>query len=153
MTKVSKRFLDESLENYIFEIFLKTITNLKTQDEVDIFLKDLLSPTEKIMLIKRLAIAILLYKGYTYNQIDNTLKVSRNTIMNVSNFLRHSQSGGYRKIVERVLVDQKKEELFDKIEELLLAVSPKKLYESPAYQRKKKAGKELFMRKLLRNRL
>lgn len=153
MTKVSKRILDENLEKCIFSILLTTIMNIKSQQEALNFLEDILSPTEKTMIIKRLAIAILLSKGYTYDEIDHTLKVSRNTIMGVSNFLKHSQTGGYRKIAQRIISDQKREELFDKVEELLLSISPKKLYGSPDYEKKKKAGKELFMRKLLRSRL
>ncbi len=153
MTKVSRRFIDKTLESYIFAIFLRTILNLKNFDDAKNFLEDLLSPTEKTMLIKRLAIAILLSKGHTYNEIDQTLKVSRNTIMNVSNFLKHSPGGGYKKTVQRIISDQKREELFDKVDELILAISPKKFYESPAYENKKKSGRELFMRKLLRRRL
>jgi uncharacterized protein YerC len=151
MTKVSRRELDKNLEEYIFTIFLKTIADLKTLTEVEKFLEDLLWPTEKIMLIKRLAIAVMLYKGYTYDEIDHTLKVSRNTIMNVSYFLKHGQSGGYQKVVARVLADQKKETMFDKIEELLLQFSPPKMYGSGAYERKRRLGKELFRRKSLRN--
>ena len=108
MTKISRRLLDQKLEEYIFAIFLKTITDLKTPTDVKNFLEDLLWPTEKIMLIKRLAIAIMLSKDYTYDEIDHTLKVSRTTIMNVSYFLKHGQNGGYQKVVHKVLADQKK---------------------------------------------
>ncbi|MBI4091719.1 MAG: hypothetical protein HY427_00730 [Candidatus Levybacteria bacterium] len=153
MTKISRRFLDKTLENYILATFLRTILSLKDFDDAKNFMGDLLSPTEKTMLIKRLGIAVLLAKGKTYEEIDEVLKVSRNTIMNVSNSLKHSPSQGYRKIVQSINSDQKREELFDKVEELLLKVSPKKLYESPAYERKKKVGKELFMRRLLRGKL
>ena len=153
MTKISRRLLDQKLEEYIFAIFLKTITDLKTPTDVKNFLEDLLWPTEKIMLIKRLAIAIMLSKDYTYDEIDHTLKVSRTTIMNVSYFLKHGQNGGYQKVVQKVLADQKKEILFDKVEELLIQLSPPKIYGSPAYQRKRRLGKELFARKSLREKL
>ena len=145
--------MDQKLEEYIFAIFLKTITDLKTPTDVKNFLEDLLWPTEKIMLIKRLAIAIMLSKDYTYDEIDHTLKVSRTTIMNVSYFLKHGQNGGYQKVVQKVLADQKKEILFDKVEELLIQLSPPKIYGSPAYQRKRRLGKELFARKSLREKL
>src|SRR3989338_7673621 len=152
MTKVSRRHLDKELENYIFNIFIKSIADLDNQLDIKNFLDDLLSPTEKIMLIKRLAIAVLLTKGYTYDQIDHTLKVSRPTIMNVSYFLKHGKSGGYQKMANKVLNDQKKAAFFDKIEEILINLSPPKLYKSAAYDRKKKLGRELFIRKLLRDR-
>ena len=150
MSKVSRRILDKKLESYIFEIFLKTISDLKTKEEVKVFIEDLLSPSEKIMLIKRLAIAILLTKGYTWDKIDHTLKVSRPTIMTVSYFLKHSQNGGYQKVTQKFLADQKKESLLDKIEETLLRLSPPKPYGSSAYERKRRLGKELYVKKLQR---
>ncbi len=151
MTKVSRRILDKDLENYIFENFIKTIVKLKEPTEVQNFIYDLLSPTERIMLIKRLAIAVMLTKGYTYDEIDHTLKVSRPTIMTVSYFLKHGQKYGYQKAVEEILKDQKREAFFDKIEEILIQFSPPKMYGSGAYERKRKAGKELFRRKSLRD--
>lgn len=153
MTKVSRRLLDKTLKNYISEIFLKTIQNIKDPLEVKNFIEDLLSPTEKAMLTKRLAIATLLAKGKTYEEIDFTLKVGRNTIMSIARSLKYSKNGGLRKAVQKIILGQKREALFDKVDELILALSPKKLYESPAYERKKKVGKELFMRRLLRNKL
>src|SRR3990167_273848 len=152
MTKVSRRTIDRNLEDYIFKNFVKTISKLREQTDIQNFLFDLLSPTERVMLIKRLAIAVLLTKGYTYDQIDHTLKVSRPTIMNVSYFLKHGKSGGYQKMANKVLNDQKKAAFFDKIEEILINLSPPKLYKSAAYERKRKLGKELFIRKLLRDR-
>lgn len=151
MTKVSRRFLDKNLESYIYSIFIKTIADLDDIQDIKNFLDDLLSPTEKIMLIKRLAIAVLLTKGYTYDQIDHTLKVSRPTIMSVSYFLKHGEKGGYQKVADKVLKDQRREAFFGKIEEILLNLSPPRLYKSAAYERKKKLGKELFRIKMLRD--
>lgn len=151
MTKVSRRFLDKELENKIFEVFLKTIVGIKTIAEAKNFIEDLLSPTEKIMLVKRLAIAVLLTKGKTYEYIDHTLKVSRATIMNVSLWLKHGKSG-YRKAVERIIKGQNKEELLDKIEEILLRLSPPKRFGSIAFKNKSKKGKELLRKRLKRER-
>lgn len=152
MAKVSRRYLDKELESKIFEVFLKTIVDIKTSIEAKNFIEDLLSPTEKIMLIKRLAIAVLLTKGKTYDYIDHTLKVSRATIMTVSLWLKHGK-GGYKKVIDRIIEGQNKEELFDKIEEILLRLSPPKRFESVAFEKKRKKGKELLRRKLKRERL
>lgn len=152
MTKVSRRVLDKDLENYLFELFIHTVISLKNPEDVLHFLKDLLSPTERIMLVKRLAIAILLTKGYTYDHIDATLKVSRPTIMNVSLYLKHGSSG-YAKVVEGLLRGQRKEELVDKIEEILLQLSLPKRYGSIAFKKKQEQGRELYRRKRRRNML
>src|SRR3989344_3785893 len=136
MSQVSKRVLDKKLEDYIFNNFVKTIAKLKEPTEIRQFLDDLLSPIERTMLIKRLAIAVMLVKGYTYEQIDHTLKVSRPTIKNVSMSLKYNQKGGYQKAVDEILKDRRKEAFFDKIEEILLAISPPKMYGSASFERK-----------------
>lgn len=153
MSQVSKRILDKELEDYIFNNFIKTIAKLNEPGQIKNFLNDLLSPIERTMLIKRLAIAVMLTKGYTYEQIDHTLKVSRPTIKNISLSLKYRQKGGYQKAVEEILKDQKREAFFDKIEELLIQLSPPKLYKGTAYEQKRRIGQELFRRKSLRNNL
>lgn len=151
MTKVSRRYLDKELENRIFEVFLKTIVDIKTRLDAQAFIDDLLSPTEKIMLVKRLAIAVLLAKGKTYDEIDDVLKVSRATIMRVSFWLKNGKNG-YRKVVDAILKAQNKEALVDKVEEILIKLSPPKSIGSIAFENKSKKGKELFRRKLRREK-
>jgi uncharacterized protein YerC len=150
MTKISRRFLNKELENHIFELFLNTIVEIRNPADARNFIEDLLSPTERIMLLKRLAIAVLLTKGFTYDDIDDTLKVSRSTIMNVSIWLKHGKSG-YTRAVKKILETQKRKEFIDKIEEILLKLSPPKRYGSAAFESKQRSGKELFRRRLRRN--
>src|SRR3989344_3393803 len=152
MTKLSKRFLNKELEKHIFELFIKTIIDLKSPGETQVFIEDLLSPTERIMITKRLAIAVLLTKGYTYDDIDETLKVSRATIMNVSLWLKNGKNG-YRKVVNKILESQKREYLIDKVEEILLKLSPPKRYGSAAFESKQNTERKLFRRKLRRKTL
>ena len=151
MSKISRRFLDKELANTIFEVFLKTIVDIRTPVEAKNFIEDLLSPAERIMIIKRLAIAVLLTKGKTYEYIDHTLKVSRATIMNVSLWLKHGK-GGYRKVVENILKAQSKEALIANIEEILIRLSPPKRFESIEFEKKSKKGKELLRRKFKREK-
>lgn len=152
MTMVSRRILHKELEQYMFELFIKTIAHLKSAEEITNFIEDFLSPTEKIMLSKRLAIAVLLTKGYTYDAIDNILKVSRPTINKVAFWLKHGKSG-YRNVVEKILRDQKREELWDTIEELLPRLSPPKALGSIGFEKKQEQGKKLFRRRLKKNLL
>lgn len=152
MSKVSRRILDKELENIIFEVFLKTIVDIKTTIDAKNFIEDILSPTERIMLIKRLAIAVLLTKGKTYDYIDHTLKVSRATIMTVSLWLKHGK-GGYRKVVDNILKRQNRERLIDNIEEILIKLSPPKRFGSIEFENKSKKGKELLRRRLKREKL
>lgn len=150
MGKVSKRRLDKSLEEHITNLFWKNIAELKTPESVELFFKDLLSPVEQLMLVKRLAIAVLLAKGYTYDRIDDTLKVSRQTIMQVSYWLKHGGQG-YQKIVEKIISNQKKDSILDAIEETLLKLSRTGMVGTKRFEKRQKTGKELFRRKQLRN--
>jgi len=47
------------------------------------FLGELLTPTEQIMLAKRLALIAMLTEGYSYYRIEQTLKMSTSTIKRV----------------------------------------------------------------------
>lgn len=150
MGKVSKRRLDKDLEKHIFDLFWKSIADLKEADAVEKFFKDLLSPIEQLMLVKRLAIAVLLAKGYTYDRIDDTLKVSRQTIMQVAFWLKYGGKG-YQDVVEKILSGQKKEAILDAIEETLLKLSRPGMVGTARFKQRQEAGKELFRKKQLRN--
>lgn len=149
---ISRRILNQELEKHILSLFAKTLSDIRELKEIEIFIDDLLSPTEKIMLSKRLAVAILLQKGYTYAEIDQTLKVSSPTINKVAFWLKNGKSG-YKNVVKKILEEKKREEFMDKIEEILLQLSPPKMHGSPAFLRKQKKGKELFRRRLRRQLL
>ncbi len=153
MSQVSKRLLDKNLEERIFEVFIKTVVDLKSPVDVQNFINDLLSPVERIMLVKRLAIAILLAKGYTYEMINHVLKVSNPTIVKVAFGLKYGTNNGYKKVVDNFLKHEKREEALDKIEEILLQISPPKAVGSIGFERKSKKGKELYRRKIKRTHI
>ena len=85
--------------------------------------------------------------------IDDTLKVSHPTIMKVSLGLKYGTNNGYKKVVDNFLEHKKREESIDKIEEILLQLSPPKALGSLAFERKSKKGKELFRRKIKRSHI
>lgn len=127
MPQVSKYPISKMVADRIFEVFIKTLVTVKDKSEADDFADDLFSPTEKIMLAKRLAIAFLLIKGYQYREISKVLRVSLSTIASVNLSLNHGK-GSYRKILDRITREENLEEFFGKIVEKLLslpAVSPK----------------------------
>src|SRR3989344_7060454 len=81
--------------------FCKALVELKTAEEAAHFLKDLLSRQEAEMLAKRIEIARLLIKGFTYSEIQKFLRVSHGTDARVSQWLATSGEG-YRLVVSRV---------------------------------------------------
>lgn len=55
MPQVSKYPLQEEVYNRVFELLFKVITDSHSQNEAKELLDDLLTPTEKIILAKRLS--------------------------------------------------------------------------------------------------
>jgi len=88
MPLVSKRLLNKRVEERVNELFHQTISYLNSKEDIEDFLDDFLSPVEKIMLAKRISIALLLAKGYTYNIICELLKVTPPTVASVNIKLR-----------------------------------------------------------------
>lgn len=152
MAKISKKILNKEIEKRMFAIFWKALADIKKEEEIERFLKDLLSPVEQIVLAKRLGIALLLARGFSYDAIRDTLKVSSATIMKVNLWLNHGGEG-YKKVVEKIMREKKREELFDKIDEFLLKISPPAALGSAGFTKKQRAGKEIYQRKLQRSSL
>lgn len=85
--RISKRPVNKHLKREIDRGFIKTLSDLKTTNQIDTFIKDFLTPTEFDMLAKRLAIAYWLKKGRSYSNIRENLKVSSATIASVHDSL------------------------------------------------------------------
>jgi len=105
MAQVSRHPLSKIIYERIFEIFIKSIVSIKDKKEAEDFLNDFLTPTERIMLAKRLAIAVLLTKGYDYASIRKILHVSFSTVASVSVFLKYTGEG-YKKVVDKLLREE-----------------------------------------------
>ena len=102
--RASKHFMNKKIEEKVHEVFINSIKNAKSHDEVISFLKDLLSPAERSMLAKRVSIAfILLENKYSYEDIIKTLKVSDGTVAKVHAVLA-LQGSGYRKTIGDIFV-------------------------------------------------
>lgn len=133
MPQVSKRKLIQKTEIRLFKLFWETIAELKDSIKVEEFFNDLLTPTEKIMLSKRLAIAVMLLKGYDYESIEDSLKVTSGTISSVSLWLKHSGSG-YRKTVEKLSKKEKFQDLLEGFEGAIELLKPEKTFNKVLYK-------------------
>ena len=60
---------------------------LKGRDAIKLFLRDLLTPSERIMLGRRIIIARMLIAGESYDEIGERLRVGRATIGRVHRWL------------------------------------------------------------------
>lgn len=123
MPQVSKRPLSKDIEIQLFSIFFKSFARLSQASDIERFLLDLLGPVERTMLAKRLAIALLLMKGYRYNSIKEILKVSQETIARVNISLQY-HGEGYSMIVTKMLKDEQIESILRKIEDTTISILP-----------------------------
>lgn len=97
---------------------------LRGREAVKLFLRDLLTPSERLMLGRRIIIARLLLAENSYEDIQRRLKVGRTTIGRVHRWLK-DQLPGYEKVIEEM------EKEFEKRQE-------KRLYATSAMYRLKK---------------
>ena len=123
MTKISKYLVNKEVEKRMFEVFWQTIADLKDPMSVEAFFQELLTPTEKVMLAKRLAISILLTKKYSYEQIVDVLKVSQATIGSIARWLK-TEGVAFQKAINIILKKEKQEEFWDNLEQFLSELIP-----------------------------
>lgn len=74
------------------------ITQLKTPEEAEEFLKDLCTNKEIEQMAQRIKAAELIAEGKTYNQITDELDISSATIARVSQALKYGN--GYKRFIQ-----------------------------------------------------
>ena len=128
MSQVSKRMLSPDIQERLFENFWEMFASIKSTKEIKTFLEEFLSPTEKVMLAKRMTIAILFSKGHNHRTISSMLKVSTTTVNNVAKFLQ-AQSPGYQLMIKKYLgKESNKEFLKDLARTFYRLSSPGKVF-------------------------
>jgi len=123
MPQVSRYPVSSEVEKRMYEILVETISNLRDVEEIESFLDEFISPVEKIMLAKRMAIAVLLAKGYDYNSIKKILRVTPTTISSISIALKYSKRG-YKGAVNKILRSEKIEEFWQKVDDVVHDLVP-----------------------------
>ncbi len=118
MSQVSKTHLEATIQKELYDQFSFIISELKSSTEVEDFFSEFLTRTERIMLSKRLGIAVLLTKGYTYRDTRHVLHVSFPTIRSVQFWLDHGGKG-YKAAVEKIVSRQTLAAFFEKIDTLI----------------------------------
>ena len=92
MPQISKRFVKPAVKEKIDNLFIECIAACRNQNEAANFINVLLTKTEKTVIAKRVAIALMLTKGYTATEIDEKLKVSQATVYTVKYWLEDKGS-------------------------------------------------------------
>lgn len=123
MGRVSKKPLNPEVRKQVMDAIVQGFSRIINERDMARLLNDLLTPTEKIMLGKRLMAAILLERGYSYTQIGRVLKLTAGTI-NVVRRELDKGGEGYR-IIAKLLQEKesKLERIFGKVDAFLGAIT------------------------------
>ena len=87
MAKVRVYSVDKKERNRIIRELFTIIADLKNKEEVFGFLLGLFSPSESLMVGRRIQIAKLLLKGYGYEYIEKKLGASHQTVNKIEHWL------------------------------------------------------------------
>lgn len=98
--------MNKKIEAQVFKILYQVLGDAKSEVEIEIILKSLMSEGEISAVAKRLAIAVFLDKRQSYEHIKDVLKVSTATIATVA-------EGMNKKGVQMALARVKAEEWAD----------------------------------------
>jgi uncharacterized protein YerC len=101
--QLSAKTLSKQQLSTVTQQFHTLIADIKNPHEAETFLKDFLSETEYLVMIKRLAIAQALVTGKSYEDIKQDLKVSSATISGVSEILTKK---GMKLALQKIKVDE-----------------------------------------------
>lgn len=95
MSRVSRRWLEPKVAEKIYRLLVECVTDCTDQQAAGNFIDVLLTKTEKLMIGKRIAIALMLVKGHSPAEIDEKLKVSLTTVYTVKAWLEEKGAEYY----------------------------------------------------------
>lgn len=113
--RVSQKHINKRLQKEILGLFYQLISDLKTPQEAQTFLDDILGRDELTVFAKRISIAHYLDRGRSYENIKNNLKVSSATIASIDK-IRNLE--GYQLALKKVEAERWASEWAEKIEKL-----------------------------------
>ena len=149
MPQLSRQLLKSEIKTRIVELLPQCVSLCKSQSIAASFINDLLTPTEILMIGKRVAIALMLIKKRTPREISEKLRVSLTTVNNVNTWLL-IKGEGYRAILQEVArLDEQKEIEYERSETKIIKSTPRygtswKAVKKEQYQELKKATPSPF---------
>jgi len=114
MTRISQYPINNNLLTKLFDLFFEVVGKKNNSEEFKNTITDLLSPTERIMIAKRIAIIYLLLKKVNYITIADVLKVSSSTIGKFQLIIENSVGivPTFKKLLRNERISQFLEEIY-----------------------------------------
>lgn len=101
MSHISKNKLNKKTEDTIKNTFNTVLSNIKNEQDANNFINSLLSPTESLMLAKRLAIVLMLSEDIPASRIASALHVTRETVARLE-LLYQLKPEGYKIALSKI---------------------------------------------------
>lgn len=111
MTQVSRRYIKKQTLEKILDIFISSFIKIKNKQTAQGFFDEFLTPTEKIMLAKRIVCFYLLFKNISIRDSANILKLSTSTVAKYSIFIKDSVY--IKNVLNKILVEENFKRLLD----------------------------------------
>lgn len=102
MAQVSSQYIKPEVKDKLQSLLVNCISRCSQVSLAADFVGDLLTDTEKVMISKRIGIALMLLKRVGAREISDKLKVSFPTIYKVKTWL-NVKGSGYRSLLESIL--------------------------------------------------
>ena len=99
MAKVNPYQIDHKEKYVAIDGMFEVISKLKTKKEIVDFLLGLFTPSESLMLARRIQIAKMILEGENYENIRKKLNVGNNTIQQIDRWV-HSKGSDYEKLIK-----------------------------------------------------
>ena len=120
--QVSKQTLTTKVAKDLHGALVQLVTDLRSTEDTERVLTELLSETERVAIMKRLGIAVFLDKGWSYDKIKHHLKVSSATIASIQ---ERMGSPGLKAAVEKIEVNIMADSLAEKLTKMFSFIRTK----------------------------
>ena len=119
----SQKKINKTLESSLEKMLFGVLSEIGSEEEMKMVMKNLLTEGEVSALLKRLGIALYLDKGRSYEDIKNNIMVSSATIASVAETLGES---GWQEILKRVKAEEWADRWSNKISSGIGWILPRK---------------------------
>ncbi len=113
MVRLSKQPVNKEKLEKVYKLLYEILRKAKNENEFLSLTKDLLSPTEQLMIAKRIAIIYLILKNVDTESICDYLKVSRGTVAKFKWIIEEKKDSQLPKIIKSILKKEKISHFFE----------------------------------------
>ena len=146
MPQVARWKLRPEVREKVFDILVDSVAKVNNKNTARTFAEFLLTPTEKIMIAKRITAALLLASGANYDQIHQAVHVSTATIARIKNKYKYNEE--FKKLIDQILKDRMLRKAFweftQSVAKSALRVKPNVFWQGVALYTEKKLDSEIL---------